>query len=88
MADEAKIADLIRDVAPSVKIGPAEYEHSLKDLGLDSLDHASILLQVEEQFGIKIPDEAAEGLTSVGAIARFVAASKAQATPAGTKGGP
>lgn len=82
MADEAKIADLIRDVAPSVKIDPAEFERSLKDLGLDSLDHASILLQVEEQFGIKIPDEAAEELTSVGAIARFVSQCKAPTSSA------
>lgn len=80
MADEAKIADIIRDVAPSVKIGPADYQQPLKGLGLDSLDHASILLQIEEHFGIKIPDEAAESLTSVGAIARFVADCKAQAS--------
>lgn len=82
MSDEAKIAELIRDVAPSVRIDRADYEQPLKDLGLDSLDHASILLQVEEHFGIKIPDEAAESLTSVGAIARFVAAGKTPASPA------
>lgn len=76
MEDDVKIADLIRDVAPSISIGPAQYDRSLFALGIDSLDHASILLQVEEHFGIKIPDEAAESLTSVAAIAGFVAANR------------
>jgi acyl carrier protein len=79
MKEDDKIAELIRDVAPSVAIEPAQYEQSLVKLGIDSLDHASILLQVEEHFGIKIPDGAAEELTSVAAISRYVAASKAQA---------
>jgi acyl carrier protein len=74
MSDKGTIAELVRDVAPAIAIGPDQYEQSLFDLGIDSLDHASILLQVEERFGVKIPDEAAEGLTSVSAIAGFVAA--------------
>jgi len=77
MSDHDAIADLVRDVAPSIALGPGQYDQSLFDLGIDSLDHASILLQVEERFGVKIPDEAAEALTSVSAIAGFVTSCRA-----------
>ena len=38
----------------------------IDDLGADSLDTVELIMQFEEEFGIEIPDEDAEGLLSVG----------------------
>lgn len=36
------------------------------DLGADSLDTVELIMAFEEQFGVEIPDEAAEKIRSVG----------------------
>ena len=73
MSDREAIAAIVRDVNPSIAIEPAQYDKSLFDLGLDSLDHSTILLNVEEKFGVKIPDDVAGSMVSVSEIAKFVA---------------
>ena len=35
------------------------------DLGADSLDTVELIMQLEEEFGIEIPDESAEKMTTV-----------------------
>ncbi len=35
------------------------------DLGADSLDTVELIMQLEEEFGIEIPDEDAENITTV-----------------------
>ena len=35
------------------------------DLGADSLDTVELIMQLEEEFGIEIPDENAEKMTTV-----------------------
>ncbi|HRW59342.1 MAG: acyl carrier protein [Rhodospirillales bacterium] len=37
----------------------------IDDLGADSLDTVELVMAFEEEFGIEIPDEAAEKITSV-----------------------
>jgi acyl carrier protein len=37
----------------------------IDDLGADSLDTVELIMQFEEDFNIEIPDEDAEGLTTV-----------------------
>jgi acyl carrier protein len=44
----------------------------MKDLEADSLDAVEIIMGIEEEFDVEIPDEAAEGFQSVGDIVRFV----------------
>ena len=38
----------------------------MEDLGADSLDIVELIMGIEEEFDIEIPDEDAEKLTSVG----------------------
>jgi len=38
----------------------------IDDLGADSLDTVELVMAFEEEFGLEIPDEEAEKLTSVG----------------------
>ena len=37
----------------------------IDDLGADSLDTVELIMQLEEEFGIEIPDESAEKMTTV-----------------------
>ena len=47
------------------------------DLGADSLDTVELIMEFEKEFGITIPDEEAEKITTVGeAIAHIEAAAK------------
>ncbi len=42
------------------------------DLGLDSLDVAEIVYEMEETFGISIPDESAERIQKISDTVDFV----------------
>lgn len=42
------------------------------DLGLDSLDAVELVMAVEEQFGIEVPDEDAEKITTVDGIVKYL----------------
>lgn len=42
------------------------------DLGADSLDTVEMIMEIEDEFGIEIPDEDAEKLATVGAAIEYV----------------
>jgi len=42
------------------------------DLGADSLDTVELVMALEEEFDIEIPDEAAEAITTVQASVDFI----------------
>jgi acyl carrier protein len=44
----------------------------IDDLGADSLDTVELIMQFEEEFNIEIPDEDAEGLTTVGESVDYI----------------
>ena len=44
----------------------------VEDLGADSLDAVELVMAVEEEFGVEVPDDQAENLTTVGAIIDYV----------------
>ncbi|SFE20457.1 acyl carrier protein [Peptostreptococcaceae bacterium pGA-8] len=44
----------------------------MKDLEADSLDAVEIIMGIEEEFDIEIPDEEAEKFTLVGDLVRYV----------------
>lgn len=43
-----------------------------KDLNADSLDAVEIVLDLEERFGIEVPDDEADHLETVKAVAKFI----------------
>lgn len=49
----------------------------IDDLGADSLDTVELVMAFEEEFGIEIPDDAAETIQTVGDAVKFI--EKAQA---------
>lgn len=42
------------------------------DLGADSLDVVELVMALEEEFGIQIPDEDAEKITTVGQAIEYI----------------
>ena len=46
------------------------------DLGADSLDTVELIMQLEEEFGIEIPDEDAEKITTVQAAVDYIEKNK------------
>ena len=44
----------------------------IEDLGADSLDTVELVMALEEAFDIEIPDEAAEGITTVGDAVKYI----------------
>ena len=42
------------------------------DLGADSLDTVELIMEIEDEFGISIPDDLAEKISTVGDAIRFV----------------
>lgn len=44
----------------------------IEDLGADSLDTVELVMAFEEEFGIEIPDDAAEKIQTVGDAVNFI----------------
>ena len=42
------------------------------DLGADSLDTVELIMEFEEEFGIEIPDEDAENITTVNSAVKYI----------------
>ena len=49
----------------------------IEDLGADSLDTVELVMAFEEEFGIEIPDDAAESIVTVGDAVKFIDKSQA-----------
>lgn len=44
----------------------------IDDLGADSLDTVELVMAFEEEFGVEIPDDAAETILTVGHAIKFI----------------
>ncbi|XP_054795237.1 acyl carrier protein 3, mitochondrial-like [Prosopis cineraria] len=49
-----------------------------KDLNLDSLDRVELIMALEEEFSIEIPDEKAEKLTCCADVAKYISSESSQ----------
>jgi len=72
MADLDKIKKIIAE-----QLGVEESEvnpdsHFIDDLGADSLDTVELVMALEEEFGIEIPDEDAEKIQTVGDVSKYI----------------
>ncbi|MBE9139992.1 acyl carrier protein [Nodosilinea sp. LEGE 07088] len=67
-----KVKKIVSDQL-GVEEGDVKPEASFaNDLGADSLDTVELVMALEEEFGIEIPDEAAEGIATVQDAVNFI----------------
>ena len=67
-----KIREMIAENL-NIDINTITEEASFKeDLGVDSLDLFELVMALEEEFGVEIPTDDLETLTTVGAVAKYV----------------
>ena len=72
MAVEDRVKEIIVEQL-GVDAGEVTPEASfIDDLGADSLDTVELVMAFEEEFGLEIPDEEAEKLTSVGEALNYL----------------
>ena len=50
----------------------AEGASFIEDLGADSLDTVELVMAFEEEFGIEIPDDAAENIQTFGDAVKYI----------------
>jgi acyl carrier protein len=73
MLTEKSIREVIADAVLNFDVSTLGRDTSFFDAGMDSLDHSSILLGVEERFGLKIPDDDVARCASIQAILDYAA---------------
>ncbi|MBQ2064178.1 MAG: acyl carrier protein [Firmicutes bacterium] len=67
-----KIKDIIVDQLGVEEEAVTMETHLMKDLEADSLDAVEIIMAIEEEFDIEVPDEEAEKFQIVGDIVKYV----------------
>lgn len=69
---EEKVKDIIAEQL-GVKKEEIKGESSfIDDLGADSLDTVELVMALEEEFAVEIPDEDAEKMVSVGDAVKYI----------------
>ena len=73
MADiQEKVGSIIAEQL-GVKLEEVKPQASfVDDLGADSLDTVELVMALEEEFGIEIPDEDAEKMATVGEAIKYI----------------
>jgi acyl carrier protein len=69
---QQKITDILTE---KLGIGASEITidaNFIKDLGIDSLDYAELVMDFEQTFDIKIPDDDAEKLQTIGQAVKYI----------------
>ena len=75
MSQEAIFEKVRSIVAEQLSVDAAEVKpesNVQNDLGADSLDTVELVMALEEAFDVEIPDEAAEGIATVGDAVKFI----------------
>jgi acyl carrier protein len=60
-----QVRDTIASAVPAVDASKLPVDVKFEDAGLDSLDHASILLELQERYGLEVSDEIASQMNSI-----------------------
>lgn len=75
MSQEEIFARVKKIVAEQLEVEPDQVvpqANFANDLGADSLDTVELVMALEEEFDIEIPDEAAEQIATVQAVVDYI----------------
>jgi acyl carrier protein len=73
---QEQVIKLISD-ATKIDLAKISMETSfVDDLNLDSLDIVELMMKMEDEFGVEIPEEDAEGLKSVKDVVTYLESKK------------
>ena len=72
MAVNDKVKAIISDQLGVKKEQGTNDAKFIDDLGADSLDTVELIMALEEEFGIEIPDEDAEKMVTVGEAVKYI----------------
>lgn len=67
-----KIKEIIMEQLSVEESQVTNETHLMKDLEADSLDAVEIIMAIEDEFDIEVPDEDAEKFQCVGDIVKYV----------------
>ena len=67
-----KIKEVIIDKLGVEEDSIKSESHFVNDLGADSLDTVELIMEFEEEFGVEIPDDDAENITTVGSAVDYI----------------
>jgi acyl carrier protein len=78
MADDvfAKVKEIIVERLSVDEKDVVKEASFIDDLGADSLDTVELVMALEEEFGLEIPDEEAEKIVSVGDAVKYIESHK------------
>jgi len=73
----AAVAERVKEIiVEQLGVEPAQVTEGaasfVNDLGADSLDTVELVMALEEEFGLEIPDEEAEKITTVGEAIAYI----------------
>lgn len=71
-----KIKDIIIDQLQVEESEVTMDTNMMKDLSADSLDAVEIIMAIEDEFGLEIPDEDAEKFQTVADLVKYVEENK------------
>ncbi|MBR2909649.1 MAG: acyl carrier protein [Clostridia bacterium] len=69
---EQKVIEILAKQLRIDKAKIASQTNIASDLGADSLDLVEILMSLEDEFNISIPDEAIPGIVTVGDLVAYI----------------
>lgn len=75
-AIEAKVFETAQEVFEEVGVTKEQFvrEATFESLGLDSLDQVELVMHLEDEFKIEIPDEKVKTFKNVGDVIKFISA--------------
>jgi acyl carrier protein len=72
-----RIKDVVRRYGSPKAVEAATADTRIAELLFDSLDQIEALMEVEDEFGMEIPDELSEGFRTLGQLVEFIEKTKA-----------
>ena len=72
MSVSDKVFDIVAERMGVKKEDISEQTSFITDLGADSLDQVELIMELEDQFDLNIPDEKAEKIETIGDAIRYI----------------